>query len=277
MLIKEYRVILPMTVDEYQVAQLFAVAELSKHETGGGDGVEVLVNDPFDSEKYPPVPALLNGDPKYTKGQYTHKKYYLYQKVPPIVRFVAPTSALILNEVAWNAYPYCRTILTNEYFQENFNIKIESFHSADLTLENAHQLSDAELASREVIVIDIGAYEPGDKDRTPEFDPTLFSSTKTGRGPLGPKWWLNYDGPVMCAYKLVRCHCKIPLVQGKLESMIQRQELRLFTHFHRQVFCMTDQWYGMTMEDVRRMEEETKRELEIQRAQGSLRGHKGEE
>ena len=36
MLIKEFRVILPMTVEEYQVAQLYAVAEASKNETCAG-------------------------------------------------------------------------------------------------------------------------------------------------------------------------------------------------------------------------------------------------
>jgi hypothetical protein len=41
MIIKEFRVTLPMTVEEYQVAQLYSVAEASKNETGGGEGVEV--------------------------------------------------------------------------------------------------------------------------------------------------------------------------------------------------------------------------------------------
>ena len=35
MLIKEFRIVMPMTVEEYQVAQLYAVAEASKKETGG--------------------------------------------------------------------------------------------------------------------------------------------------------------------------------------------------------------------------------------------------
>ena len=61
--------ILPLTVEEYQVAQLFSVAEASKNETGGGEGIEVLKNEPFDN--YP----LLGG--KYTKGQYTYKIYHL--------------------------------------------------------------------------------------------------------------------------------------------------------------------------------------------------------
>lgn len=39
--LQEYRIILPLTLEEYNRAQLFAVAETSKNETGGGDGVEV--------------------------------------------------------------------------------------------------------------------------------------------------------------------------------------------------------------------------------------------
>ena len=55
------------------MAQLYAVAEASKNETGGGEGVEVLKNEPYDN-----VP-LLNG--KFTKGQYTYKIYHLASKV----------------------------------------------------------------------------------------------------------------------------------------------------------------------------------------------------
>lgn len=47
MLIKEFRVTLPLTVEEYQVGQLYSVAEASKNETGGGEGIEVQKNEPF--------------------------------------------------------------------------------------------------------------------------------------------------------------------------------------------------------------------------------------
>ena len=33
---------------QYQVAQLYSVAEVSKNETGGGEGIEVLKNEPFE-------------------------------------------------------------------------------------------------------------------------------------------------------------------------------------------------------------------------------------
>lgn len=56
-------------MEEYQVGQLWSVAEASKNETGGGEGIEVLKNEPYDN-----VP-LLNG--RYRSGQYTHKIYHL--------------------------------------------------------------------------------------------------------------------------------------------------------------------------------------------------------
>ncbi|ROT77006.1 putative phosphatidylinositol transfer protein beta isoform isoform X1 [Penaeus vannamei] len=104
MLIKEFRVILPVTVEEYQVAQLYSVAEASKNETGGGEGIEVLKNEPFDN--YP----LLGG--KYCKGQYTYKIYHLKSKVPAFIRLLAPEGSLEVHEEAWNAYPYCRTVIS---------------------------------------------------------------------------------------------------------------------------------------------------------------------
>jgi len=72
-----------MTVEEYQVAQLYSVAEASKENTGGGEGIEVLVNEPFDlddpntiQDRKPETPLQANGV-TYTKGQYTHKIYHL--------------------------------------------------------------------------------------------------------------------------------------------------------------------------------------------------------
>lgn len=41
-----------------------------------------------------------------------------------------------------------------------------------------------------------------------------------------------------------------------------QQEKRLFTNFHRQLFCWIDKWIDLNMEDIRRMEEETRRELD---------------
>lgn len=36
---------------------------------------------------------------------------------------------------------------------------------------------------------------------------------------------------------------------------------RLFTNFHRQVFCWIDSWFGLTMDDIRAIEDKTREEL----------------
>lgn len=49
----------------------------------------------------------------------------------------------------------------------------------------------------------------------------------------------------------------------------------LFFNF-RQVFCWTDRWYGLTMDDIRAIEEKTKEELDKQRMTGEVRGMRAE-
>ena len=109
-IIKDLENIVIVTLFCIAVAQLYAVAEASKAETGGGEGVEVLKNEPYDEthEKYIP---LMGG--RFSKGQYTHKIYHLASKVPGWFKMVAPTGSLEIHEEAWNAYPYCRTVLSN--------------------------------------------------------------------------------------------------------------------------------------------------------------------
>ncbi|XP_059619180.1 phosphatidylinositol transfer protein beta isoform isoform X2 [Phlebotomus argentipes] len=270
MLIKEFRVTLPLTVEEYQVAQLFSVAEASKNETGGGEGIEVLKNEPFTNH------PLLGG--RYSSGQYTYKIYHLASKVPAFIRLLAPKGSLEIHEEAWNAYPYCRTVITNpKFMKKDFEIHIESFHLPGVDPnDNVHELPPEKLKTRDVVHIDIANDSVSSADYKPSEDPTKFKSEKTGRGPLvGPDWMKKVD-PVMTCYKLVTCEFKWFGLQSRIENFIQKSERRLFTTFHRQVFCWMDRWHGLTMEDIRAIEDKTKEELDKQRHVGEVRGMKAE-
>jgi hypothetical protein len=267
MIIKEYRVVLPLTVEEYQVGQLWSVAEASKQETGGGEGVEVLKNEPFSG-----VP-LLNG--QYSTGQYTHKIYHLQSKVPGIVKKIAPKGSLAIHEEAWNAYPYCKTVLTNpDYMKDNFYVKVETIHLPDRgTTENAHNLPNDILSKREVVQIDIANDNEhlSPADVKPETSPSLFMSQKTGRGKLTGNWRQTTE-PVMCAYKLVTVHFKWFGLQNLVEKFAHNQYPRLFSKFHREVFCWIDNWINLTMQDIRAIEEKARRELDEARKTGQVRG-----
>uniref|UniRef100_A0A3Q2VH07 Phosphatidylinositol transfer protein, alpha a n=1 Tax=Haplochromis burtoni TaxID=8153 RepID=A0A3Q2VH07_HAPBU len=263
------RVVLPVSVEEYQVGQLYTVAEASKNETGGGDGVEVLKNEPYEKD----------GE----KGQYTHKIYHLQTKVSGFIAKIAPKGSLTVHEKAWNAYPYFNLIvshsfLQNEYMKDNFMIKIETWHKPDMgDQENVHGLDPDTWKNAEVVYIDIADKRQIDsKDYKEDEDPAKFRSEKTGRGPLGPDWKKELpnksDCPHMCAYKLVTVNFKWFGLQNKVENFIQKQEKRLFTKFHRQVFCWLDKWIDLTMDDIRRMEEETQKELDEMRVKDPVKG-----
>ncbi|KAJ2778465.1 hypothetical protein GGI18_004054, partial [Coemansia linderi] len=156
-LVKEYRIINNCTVDEYRIAQLYAVAKMSMNETGSGEGVEVIVNEPYDNEK--------------GKGQYT-KKIYNFAR-----------------QEAWNAYPHCLTVMTSPFIGSVFKVVTETMHVGDRgETENALNLDAKVLAQRIIDDIDvtndkeIGAYKESE-------DPKLYKSTKTGRGPLTAEDW----------------------------------------------------------------------------------------
>ena len=256
---------LPMSVEEYRVAQLCEVAEASKNKTGGGQGVEVLKNEPYDD-----VP-LLNG--KFTKGQYTYKIYHLDGKAPSWIKTIATAGSLEIHEESWNAYPYCKTVLSNPgYMEDKFYITIETYHLGDRgDQENVHELDVEQLEKRSVVKIDI-ANDPVDaKDYKQDEDPKIYKSEKTGRGPLSENWQMSVE-PVMTAYKLVTVQFKWWGFQTKMENFIHATQRRLITNFHRQLFCWTDKYHGMNIADIRALEEETKHALDRKRAQGEIRG-----
>ncbi|VBB25751.1 unnamed protein product [Acanthocheilonema viteae] len=266
MIIKEFRILMPFEMDEYYRGQLFAVSETSKNETGGGDGVQVLENDDFTSTTIRPGHSIT--------GIYTHKIYHTKSKSPWALRKIFPDAAFVLHEECWNAFPYCKTVIKNpDYMKDAFYINIESMHLPDKGhTENALDLSPALLKKREVIVIDI--YDDSllkKTDITPETDVREFQSKKTGRGKL-PKDWVETTKPVMCCYKVVQVYFKMFGFQTMVEHILHKQYPRIFAKFNRELYCWTDRWYDMTMEDIKKMEKKAVEELKKQIAEPEKRG-----
>ncbi|XP_066591659.1 protein retinal degeneration B isoform X3 [Prorops nasuta] len=268
MLTKEYRIPLPLTVEEYRIAQLYMIAKKSRQEsTGAGSGVEILVNEPY-----------TNGPGG--NGQYTDKIYHVGSHLPGWFKSLLPRSALIAKEEAWNAYPYTKTRYTCP-FVEKFSVEIETYYYPDNgNQENVFNLSSSELRNRIVDIIDIVKDQLSGTDYVKEEDPKLFVSEKTGRGPLSETWLEDYwndvkDRPqptpsgksLMCAYKLCRVEFRYWGMQTKLEKFIHDVALRkTMVRAHRQAWAWQDEWNGLTMEDIREIERQT--QLALQRTMG---------
>jgi len=184
------------------------VAEMSKEETKNSTdaGVEILKNEPFENE--------------HGKGQYTHKIYHVGSRLPRFITAIVPSSALKLEEEAWNGYPYCKTVLTNPFLGERFKLTITSRHFADAgTQENVHSLDEKQLKQREVVYIDIANDKVEEKDYSEKTDPTKFHSELTGRGPFTGDW-IKTTQPIMCCYKLVEMKFKVLGLESAVESFV---------------------------------------------------------
>ncbi|XP_054628618.1 membrane-associated phosphatidylinositol transfer protein 2-like isoform X2 [Dunckerocampus dactyliophorus] len=261
MLIKEYRIPMPMSVEEYRIAQLYMIQKKSREESSGeGSGVEILKNKPYT-------------DGPGGSGQYTHKVYHIGMHIPSWFRSILPKAALRVEEESWNAYPYTRTRYTCP-FVEKFSIDIETYYMADTgTQADVFNMSSADKRQRTIDPIDIVTDPIPPHEYKAEEDPRFYKSAKTQRGPLMDDWIEDYNNnpgktPIMCAYKLCKVEFRYWGMQSKIERFIHDVGLRkVMVRAHRQAWCWQDEWYGLTMEDIRELELETQRTLAAKMAQ----------
>ncbi|XP_038558920.1 membrane-associated phosphatidylinositol transfer protein 2-like isoform X5 [Micropterus salmoides] len=251
MLIKEYRIPMPMSVEEYRIAQLYMIQKKSREEScGEGSGVEILENKPYT-------------DGPGGAGQYTHKVYHIGMHIPSWFRSILPKAALRVEEESWNAYPYTRTRYTCP-FVEKFSIDIETYYKSDTGNQaDVFNMSAAEKRQRTIDPIDIVTDPIPPHEYKAEEDTRLYKSVKTQRGPLRDDWIEEYNNnpgktPIMCAYKLCKVEFRYWGMQSKIERFIHDVGLRkVMVRAHRQAWCWQDEWYGLTMEDIRQLELET--------------------
>ncbi|XP_034458993.1 membrane-associated phosphatidylinositol transfer protein 2-like isoform X2 [Hippoglossus hippoglossus] len=271
MLIKEYRIPMPMSVEEYRIAQLYMIQKKSREEScGEGSGVEILENKPY-------------VDGPGGSGQYTRKVYHIGKHIPSWFCAILPQAALRVEEESWNAYPYTRTRYTCP-FVEKFSIDIETYYKPDTGNQgDIFNMSSAEKRQRTVDPIDIVKDYIAPHEYLVEEDPKLYQSLKTKRGPLSEDWIeeINQDpgqNPVMCAYKLCKVEFRYWGMQSKIERFIHDVGLRkVMVRAHRQAWCWQDEWYGLTIEDIRQLELETQLALAKKMAHYSLSEEGGAE
>lgn len=242
---------MPMSVEEYRIAQLYMIQKKSREEScGEGSGVEIMENKPYT-------------DGPGGTGQYTHKVYHIGMHIPSWFRSILPKAALRVEEESWNAYPYTRTRYTCP-FVEKFSIDIETYYKPDTGNQvDVFNMSAVEKRQRTIDPIDIVTDPIPAHEYKAEEDPRLYKSLKTQRGPLRDDWIEEYNNnpgktPIMCAYKLCKVEFRYWGMQSKIERFIHDVGLRkVMVRAHRQAWCWQDEWYGLTMEDIRQLELET--------------------
>ena len=245
---REYIVVLPFTVNECLVAQKW-------HDIHKATG-EVLKSEPY-----------VNRDTG-EKGHYTKRLCCNDSRTPGFIRSLAPAGSLDMYEERWESAAHSKSVLTNGYLKDKFNITIRTVQLPDTgTTGNPHKLPHDRLKNVEKVVINIAN---GESCRACNSDmhpvhPSKFFSVKTGRGKLRPTWVVdtlnsNVDSksdntqygktPLMCCYVLVDVEVKVFGLQSKLEKNIQSQTKQLLMENYQQMFCSIDSWYGLSLSDI---------------------------
>ncbi|XP_078159723.1 uncharacterized protein LOC144555309 [Carex rostrata] len=243
--LKEFRIVMPMTMEEYEIGMSYTIMKMEEQNTNSQEGVEIVEHRPFEDE-------LLG------KGQFTSKIYHLQSKIPSWLKTFAPPNSLVVHEESWSAYPKSKTVIKCPFFNK-CSLTIETVQVADNgSSENVHGLNKEQLAIRQVEYLDITTISKDYWSKiigANNIDLKSFKSQKTGRGPL-LKGWMESCKPKVTTYKLVTMEAPIWGLGERLEDLLVTGERALFLACHRLCFAWTDEWFGMTMEQITEMERE---------------------
>ncbi|XP_026063237.1 cytoplasmic phosphatidylinositol transfer protein 1 isoform X1 [Carassius auratus] len=241
MLLKEYRICMPLTVEEYRIGQLYMISKHSNEQSERGEGVEVVQNEPYE-------------DPNYGPGQFTEKRIYLSNKLPSWAKAVVP-KIFYVTEKAWNYYPYTITEYTCSFLPK-FSIHVETKYEDNKGISDNIFDTEPRDEETEVCFIDIAYDEIPERYYKESEDPRYFKSEKTSRGLL-QEGWRDTQDPIMCSYKLVTVKFEVWGLQTRVEQFVHKVVRDVLLLGHRQAFAWVDEWIDMTMEEVREYERAT--------------------
>jgi hypothetical protein len=259
--VSEFRIIVPTSLAQYRIGNLFMANRIAREDKGGGEGIELCKNEPYDE-----------GD---EHGIYTYKIYHIKSKIPGAIRWAVPESYLHFHEESHNSYPHYLTTCTIPTKENDFFLHIESRHiaytrGAEIP-DNLIGLTPEELAKRKVLYLDIVGHVP--KPDAPEYDLLGFSCPAAGiNQPLHekkpdkvdhsklPAWIDEYEGEMMMAIKVVKFRFHWKGLQSLVKSFLMEKTYPgLFTNTHRKLVSWIGEWGPMSQEDLNAYEAETER------------------
>ena len=232
MKLKEYRIPIPLTLEEYRLGQQWTENELLKETFQNCATCLTIFDHSNEQERSDIIKEKIPMTLKTTitsATPMTHKRYNVKDQIPKYleVLFLKSKTDLILDEYCWDDWPYTLTIIENveyrlriiirSYYRNNHLTSIHETNNANLQVfysindEQMKYLNDYE-------IINIAErLEP--KEYHADEDPTKISSVK--RPHLLPlqfnsKWYENWstNNSSMCVYKLI----ELVMFDGKVEE-----------------------------------------------------------
>lgn len=220
MKLKEYRIPIPLTLDEYRLGQQWTEIELLKETFRSSSSSLTIYDHPSEQERSDlireKIPVTLKTNITSSTTM-THKQYNIKDQIPKFVELLLVKSKadLVLDEYCWDDWPYTLTIIENVDF--HLRVIIQSYyrhnHLTSITHSNPNlQLffslnEDQMKCLKEYEIINI-TERLEEKEYRSDEDPTrTYSARKPHLLPLqlNMKWYENWPRThsSMCVYKLI--------------------------------------------------------------------------
>lgn len=257
MRIIEYRIILPISIEQYPKADTFMFNHRMEIGASEGECVELADSKSYVGEEGPVF--------------YASRIYHCKNRVPKFLQWLVPDSICAFREDSWTYYPKCKGKFIVDFLGDKFNVNIKThqykFTSVEEIPENGSELTDEELAIREIKYVDIllndpvpekkewdlngFSYEDANIHELKTYDATGFDDTKP------PKWIENYKGEMTIVTKVIIADIPIWGVQTMAEKLIvENMALSTFIDSARATVGWAPYWHQMSMEEVEKMNED---------------------
>ena len=248
---KEYRIPMPLTLDEYRLGQRWTENELIKEMFENCSTCLTIFDHRDENERAQMLkekfstnlPMKINATTTMT-----HKRYNVKDQIPKYVEnfFFKTKNEIFLDEFSWEIWPFTFTIIENVDFHWRIVIRSyhENHHSTNLyetnrkILKNFYSIDDEqEKFLRDFEILNIAERLDG-KDYRIDEDPTKSSSRKrTNLLPLeiNSKWFENFPKTrsSMCVFKLIE------LVVLDEKSLVNKAMNKFLVRFSFSTFCRT--------------------------------------
>ncbi|CAF3511571.1 unnamed protein product [Rotaria sp. Silwood1] len=275
MRLKEYRIPIPLNLDEYRLGQQWTEIELLKETLQTCSTCVTLYDNISEQERLDiineKIPLTLKTNIK-SSTKMTHKKYNIKDQTPKFLElfFLKSNNDLILDEYSWDNWPYTLTIIENiDYY---IRIIIQSYYiNNNLSIINNNSqlyftLNDEQIKSlKDYEIINIAERLDEKKDYRLDEDPTRNSSIKKPNIlplQLNTKWYENWPNnqSSMCVYKLIELNIFNENNDEKsfftkttnkiLWSSIIKAQKMIYHRFHQKMITNIDKWIDKTFSDI---------------------------
>lgn len=291
----EYRVILPISCEEYRTGQLYCIGKASFEETKkakGKEGVDIVENFAYETshfkknggkenenENYKSVENqnsqdLNSNDIKKYEKRYTYKIFNMVNKMPEILqKWFSGSNKGKMHEACWNEFPFSKTVITNpDYMKDNFECIVETEHR-DMDageIKNIHNINESDWSNTSVVHVHLDTKTTNEKAQSNYEIDNPFVKVSTKHPDILPldKDWRNKiinsgQHRYMCIYKLVTVKFKWWGLQSIMEKVMLGEQEKMIRAFHRYILCEIDNWGGMTSEDLIDYEIEIQRKCNV--------------